>query len=131
MLFNSIHFLIFLPIVTLGYFALPFRPRRLFLLAVSFYFYCVFSIPLSLLLVWSTLLDYTAARVMQSSSRQGVRRAALTVSVLGNLGMLAIFKYLDFFSLSLGSLLGFPPWPELNLILPAGAAFESGHSHAR
>ena len=109
--------------MTLGYFALPFRPRRLFLLAVSFYFYCVFSIPLSLLLVWSTLLDYTAARVMQSSSRQGVRRAALTVSVLGNLGMLAIFKYLDFFSLSLGSLLGFPPWPELNLILPMGISF--------
>ncbi|RME39425.1 MAG: MBOAT family protein [Planctomycetota bacterium] len=123
MLFNSIHFLIFLPLVTAVYFALPLRPRRIFLLAASFYFYCVFSIPLSLLLVWSTLLDYTASRIIQASRRAAVRKAALITSIVGNLGMLAVFKYLDFFNHSLHSLLGFAPWPELNLILPMGISF--------
>ena len=40
-----------MPIVTIAYLALPQRPRRVFLLAARFYFYCVFSIPLSPLLV--------------------------------------------------------------------------------
>ena len=123
MLFNSIHFLIFLPVVTIVYFALPLRPRRVFLLAASFYFYCIFSIPFSLLLVWSTLLDFSAAKVIQSSSRPGVRKAALILSVVGNLGMLATFKYLDFFNLSLASVLGFAPWPMLDLLLPMGISF--------
>jgi alginate O-acetyltransferase complex protein AlgI len=123
MFFNSIHFLIFLPLVTVLYFLLPQRPRRLWLLAASFYFYCVFSIPLSLLLVWSTVLDYSVARIIQGSDRAGVRRAALIVSMVGNLGVLGVFKYIDFFSYSLAAVLGFRPWPELNLILPMGISF--------
>lgn len=123
MLFNSIHFLVFLPLVACVYFLLPLRSRRVFLLAASFYFYCVFSIPLSLLLVFSTVLDYTVARVIEGTRRAGVRKAALIVSMVGNLGMLCTFKYLDFFNLSLASILGFPPWPELHLILPMGISF--------
>ena len=123
MLFNSIHFLVFMPLVTLVYFSLSQQPRRMFLLAASFYFYCVFSVPLSLLLVWSTVLDYTVARIIQGSDRPSVRKAALIASLVGNLGILATFKYLDFFSYSLAAVLGFRPWPELNLILPMGISF--------
>ncbi len=123
MLFNSNHFLLFFPLVTLVYFLLPLRSRRVFLLAASFYFYGVFSISLSLLLVWSTLLDYSAARIIQESNRPGVRKAALIASVVGNMGILATFKYLDFFQHSLTAILGFHPWPELNLILPMGISF--------
>jgi D-alanyl-lipoteichoic acid acyltransferase DltB (MBOAT superfamily) len=123
MLFNSIHFLIFLPLVTVLYLAVPQQTRRVLLLVASFYFYCVFSIPLSLLLVCSTVLDYSMARIIQDSDRAGVRKAALCVSLVGNLGVLAVFKYLDFFSYSLATVLGFRPWPELNLILPMGISF--------
>ena len=115
--------LVFFPVVAVLYFNLPLRPRRVFLLAASFYFYCVFSVPLSLLLVWSIVLDYSAARVIHASRRSGVRKAALVVSLVGNLGILATFKYLDFFSYSLASVLGFSPWPELNLVLPMGISF--------
>ena len=52
-----------------------------------------------------------------------MRRAALIVSVAVNLGVLATFKYLDFFDHSLADLLGFAPWPELNLISPMGISF--------
>ena len=123
MLFNSIHFLVFMPLVACIYFALPQRPRRYFLLAASFYFYAVFSVPLSLLLVWSTTLDYTMARVIASSDSQRRRKTALIASMVGNLGTLAVFKYLDFFNASLGLVFGEAPWPMLNLILPMGISF--------
>ena len=123
MLFNSLHFLVFFPLVVVIYFALPQRPRRLFLLVASFYFYCVFSIPLSLLLVWSTVLDYTVARIIYRSDRPAVRKAALIASLAGNLGVLCTFKYLDFFNYSITAILGHEPWPVLNLVLPMGISF--------
>ncbi len=123
MFFNSIHFLIFMPLVTLVYFLLRGGSQRVFLLACSFYFYCVFSVKLSLLMVFSTVLDYTVARIIDGSSNPRVRKAALAATMTGNLGVLATFKYLDFFSGSLAELLGFRPWPALNLILPMGISF--------
>lgn len=123
MLFNSIHFLVFFPLVTVAYFMLPLRPRRVLLLAASFYFYCVFSISLSLLLVFSTVLDYTVARVIDASRRSGVRKVALAASLVGNLGVLCTFKYLDFFNNSFALLFGEHAWPVLNLVLPMGISF--------
>ena len=123
MLFNSIHFLIFLPLVAVVYFRLGPYQRKVFLLAASYYFYWVFSIPLSLLLVWSTVSNYAAALVIQSSDRPGVRKAALVGGLVGNLGILAVFKYLNFFNHSLESILGVTPWPELSLLLPMGISF--------
>jgi alginate O-acetyltransferase complex protein AlgI len=122
-LFNSTHYLIFLPIVAWVYFTLPLRPRRLFLLAASYYFYWVFSIPLSLLLVFSTVLDYSAARLIGGSNRLGVRRAALWTSIAGNLLVLGIFKYYNFFNGSLEALIGRPLFPALQLVLPMGISF--------
>jgi len=119
MLFNSIHFLVFLPIVSIVYFALPKNhQRRILLLMASYYFYWVFSVPLSLLLVYSTLLDYTTARIIDSSKSPTKRKVALWVSITGNLLMLGIFKYYHFFNATLGT-----PWPTLDIILPIGISF--------
>ncbi len=123
MLFNSVHFLIFLPVVTVIYFCLPPKPRRIFLLSASFYFYCVWSIKWSFLLVYTVIQDYTAARIIGSSSRPAVRKAVLGISMGGNLLILGLFKYFNFFNGSLGALLGSRPWPTLNLILPMGISF--------
>ncbi|NOY42650.1 MAG: MBOAT family protein [Planctomycetes bacterium] len=123
MLFNSIEFFLFLPLVTLIYFSLPLQGRRVFLLFASFVFYGFFSVPLSLLLVFSTVLDYSISRYIQNSSHAKKRKAALLASLIGNLGVLAAFKYLDFFSYSLAALLGYHPWPVLNLVLPMGISF--------
>ena len=123
MLFNSIQFLIFLPLVACVYFLLPQRPRRIFLLVASFYFYCVFSVKLSLLMVWVIVVNHAAARVIDASQRPRVRTAALILSLIGSLGTLATFKYLDFLTNSFAAVLGFQPWPALGLLLPMGISF--------
>jgi D-alanyl-lipoteichoic acid acyltransferase DltB (MBOAT superfamily) len=121
-LFNSIEYLLFLPLVTVAYFTLRGHGRRGLLLLASFGFYWYYSVPLSLLLVWSTVLDYTCARVIDGSSGWR-RKAALAVSMCGNLGTLAAFKYYGFFNQSLGWLCGAPPLPGLELALPMGISF--------
>ena len=123
MLFNSVHFLIFLPVVTTLYFLLPQKPRRFFLLAASFYFYCVWSVKWSFLMVYTILQDYVAIQIIHRSSRPGVRKAALICSLGGNLLILGIFKYFNFFTHTITGILGSEPWPLLNLILPMGISF--------
>lgn len=123
MLFNSVHFLIFLPVVTAIYFTLPLRARRVFLLAASFYFYCVWSVKWSFLMVYTVFQDYVAIRIIARSDRPAVRRAALVISLGGNLAILGLFKYYGFFNNSLAALLGSRPFPVLDLILPMGISF--------
>ena len=67
MLFNSIHFLIFLPIVIGLYCTTGFTARKWVILAASYYFYMVFSIPLVLLLIWSTFVDFLAAQWIEKA----------------------------------------------------------------
>lgn len=124
MLFNSLHFLVFFPIVTIVYFALPLGPRRIWLLLASFYFFCVFSVPYSLLLVWSCGLDYCCALVIENNRhRRGVCKAALLTSIICNLGTLAIFKYANFLHDSFLGVFGVEPWPVSHLLLPMGISF--------
>ncbi len=123
MLFNSTLFLAFLTAVVVVYYHLPLRGRRLLLLAASYSFYWVWSIPFSLLLVGSTVVDYVAARVIGRARTKAARVAGLLASIIANLGVLAVFKYADFFTNSTYSLLGVRPWAELDLILPLGISF--------
>jgi D-alanyl-lipoteichoic acid acyltransferase DltB (MBOAT superfamily) len=75
MLFNSLHFLIFFPIVTLVYFLIPHRYRWVLLLAASYYFYMVWGPIYALLIVGSTLVDYLAAIQMSKTNRGGAKKA--------------------------------------------------------
>ncbi len=123
MLFNSIHFLLFLPVVATVYLLLPLKARRIFLLAASFYFYCVWSVKWSFLMVYTIAQDYWAIRIIHRSRRPAVRKTALVLSLGGNLLILVLFKYYGFFNNSLGALWGSPPLPALDLILPMGISF--------
>jgi alginate O-acetyltransferase complex protein AlgI len=123
MLFNSLHYLIFFPLVACVYFALPFTARRYWLLAASFYFYCVFSIPLSLLMVYSTVLGYFCARIIDANDAPWKRKAALMVSLIGNLCVLFVFKYVDFFAQSINAVAGKEMVPAFEVILPMGISF--------
>ncbi|MGV6815531.1 MAG: MBOAT family O-acyltransferase [Phycisphaerales bacterium] len=123
MLFNSTIYLVFLPIVAALYYALPIWWRRMMLVIASYAFYMVWSVPFSSLLIFSTIIDYTASRVIDESESPLKQRIALLTSLTANLGVLAVFKYADFFSNSAYSLFGARPWPELNLILPLGISF--------
>ncbi len=123
MLFNSSIYLVFLPTIAFLYFAMPLYWRRYLLLFASYFFYAWWSIPFTGLLVLSTVVDYSAARVIQENKSPARNRAALMVSLGANLGVLGLFKYADFFTNSAYSIFGVRPWPELDLILPLGISF--------
>lgn len=97
MLFNSIEFLIFLPIVFLLHYLLPHKLRWILLLAASYIFYMAWEWKYISLILVSTLIDYSVARKMESESRSGPRKLLLLISMITNLGILVIFKYANFF----------------------------------
>ncbi|TGM57983.1 MBOAT family O-acyltransferase [Leptospira adleri] len=96
MLFNSVQYLVFAPVVILVYFWLPARFQRFWLLVASLYFYAIFKIPFILLLVYSIVLTYFAVKGMESTSSKFWKLTYLNVAVWGNLVLLYMFKYMDF-----------------------------------
>lgn len=96
MLFNSIQFLIFFVVVTTLYFSIPHRFRWFLLLTASCIFYAAF-IPIYLLILFGTIIiDYIAGIQIESAS--GARRKSfLVLSLVANVGVLAVFKYYNFF----------------------------------
>ncbi len=127
MLFNSLQFLIFFPIVVVLYFNMPYRWRVYFLLLASYYFYMCWRASYILLILASTLIDYFCALAMeQETGRQG-RRKFLIVSLAANLGLLFSFKYFNFFIGSAEQVLGvfniFYHFPSLKVLLPVGISF--------
>src|SRR3954462_3831345 len=103
MLFNSISFLIFFPVTTAIFFALPQRFRWVFLLVCSAAFYAAFIPKYLLILLLVILIDYVAGLVI-AASRGAMRRGFLVLSLLANIGLLAAFKYFDFLNGNLHAL---------------------------
>src|SRR5687767_9629721 len=98
MLFNSVPFLVFFPIVVAVYFLLPHRARWLWILVASYYFYMQWEPWYALLIVFSTSLDYLATNMMMKRATKQERLPWLWVSVAGNCGMLFFFKYYNWFN---------------------------------
>lgn len=122
MLFSSNLFLFFfLPAVLLGYYILPRRLRNLFLLAASLLFYAWGTRRFVLVMIGSILFNYLIALLMQRFTRTTVRKLLLILAVAGNLGVLFVYKYLDFFISNLNRL-GFQ-LPLQNIALPLGISF--------
>ena len=130
-LFNSIQFLIFFPLVCIAYFALPHRWRWLFLLAASCYFYMAFIPIYILILLVTILIDYFAALFIESS-RGGRRRAGLALSIVSTCLVLFFFKYYDFVISNLNALASLSglnaALVPLGLILPIGLSFHTFQS---
>lgn len=103
MLFNSFEFLLFLPIVVIGFYLIPHKYRWLWLLTGSYLFYSLHEPGLMVLLLISTVTDYVCGLKMANANLK-TRKLYLTLSLVVNLGMLFIFKYLSFFSSSLSDL---------------------------
>lgn len=128
MLFNSIEFLIFFPIVTVLYFLLPYRFRWILLLAASCYFYMAFVPIYMVILGFTIVVDYFAGIFIEQSEGK-TRKLYLTMSLIANIGVLAIFKYYNFLNENIGFLLkGFAlenPIPYLKILLPIGLSFHT------
>ncbi|MCB1095041.1 MAG: MBOAT family protein [Verrucomicrobiae bacterium] len=125
MLFNSIDFIVFFPIVVALFFALPHRLRWMLLLAASYYFYMCWKAEYALLILASTMVDYYAALRMQRSEKH--KRFYLGLSLVSNLGMLFGFKYFNFFNESARALFDqfnvFYDVPAFDVLLPVGISF--------
>ncbi|WP_020603499.1 MBOAT family O-acyltransferase [Spirosoma spitsbergense] len=97
MLFNSLQFLLFFIVVTLSYFSLKWRGRWILLLVASCYFYMVLKPEYIVILFLTIIIDYIAGIWIEKSTGK-TRRWLLILSLISNIGILAFFKYLGFFT---------------------------------
>lgn len=134
MFFNSLDFLLFLPIVFILYWFVFNKNKthqNTLLIVASYYFYSCWDWRFLFLLVFSTLLDFFSALMMEQSKTEKNRKFWLWLTIGINLGFLGIFKYYNFFAQSFSDLLvgfGFQSNPFLlQLILPVGISFYTFH----
>lgn len=127
MLFNSIDFLIFFPIVTLVYFVIPHRIRYIWLLVASYYFYMCWNPKYALLMATSTLITWASGLLIGASSSKKTKKLWVALSFISNLGILFFFKYFDFAVENINRVLqtaGFTLLnPKFDVILPVGISF--------
>lgn len=127
MLFNSLEFLLFFPLVVILYFTIPSRLRWFLLLGTSYFFYGYWKVEYLLLIVASTTVNYAIALGIGRSSFQAIKNRLLILGLGFNLGLLFLFKYFNFFSDSLHSISSYfnvaysPPY--VALLLPVGISF--------
>lgn len=117
MIFNSIPFLLFFPIVILLYYLMPQRVRYIWLLICSYFFYFSQSTSFVSLLILSTLTTFIAGLLLYKTDNKGVKNAIVALAVLINIGILFFVKYID------GVLELIKSPARFNLFLPIGISF--------
>jgi alginate O-acetyltransferase complex protein AlgI len=128
MLLNTLRFAAFFIIVAIAYFITPYRFRWAILLAGSYYFYIAGSRPgYILILLSSTMVSYICGIRMGKTGEGKPRRPYLILSIFVNIGLLALFKYLDFFGNSIGPALEhlnlMSGYTEMRILVPLGISF--------
>lgn len=123
MLFNSLIFTIFLPIVFILYWITPPKYRNYFLLLASYYFYYSYNPWFLLLLIGTSAVDYLLARKISSTENKKRKKLFLVLSLASNLGVLFIFKYFVFFYNSSVEILNLKSSILNQFIIPAGLSF--------
>lgn len=128
MQFDSYTYALFLPLVFAGYWILRNRLlwQNLFLLAASYIFYGWWDWRfLGLILITTTSTFLTGLKIKNDKSSRS--KAWLVLNLILNLGILATFKYLNFFKDSFADILRLfganPDWPTVNILLPVGISF--------
>jgi D-alanyl-lipoteichoic acid acyltransferase DltB (MBOAT superfamily) len=130
MLFNSIDFAIFLPIVFILYWFVTNNSLKLqnfLIVAASYLFYGWWDWRFLALILFSTLVDYTIGQQLRNEENKLKRKTLLWISILVNLGFLGFFKYYNFFLDNFISAFSFfgqeIQGNSLNIILPVGISF--------
>ena len=134
MLFNSIDYLFFLPIVFFLYWFATKKTlwlQNILLLVASYFFYACWDWRFMFLLIFSTLLDYFSGIKIENAPTKKQKSFWLWLSIGINLGFLGVFKYYNFFAESFAealSLVGFKTsFTTLKVILPIGISFYTFH----
>ncbi len=132
MVFNSLEYALFFPLVLALYWALRRRtPQNVLLLIASYVFYGAWDARFLTLMVFSTLTDFTVGLWLERARDDARRRRIFLISLAVNLGILGFFKYFNFFIDSAADLLGTvglePNVPTLRILLPIGISFYTFH----
>lgn len=129
MLFNSLEFALFFPVVTILFFMLPHKFRWLLLLLASCFFYMFFKPIYILILILTIVIDYFAGIWIAKEPDKKKKKRLLLLSIFANVGVLVVFKYYNFlvdnFNIVLNTLHATGKIPMLNIILPIGLSFHT------
>ena len=129
MLFNSLEFLLFFPIVTVLYFLLSHKFRWLLLLFASCFFYMFFKPEYILILGFTIVIDYYAGILLEREQDKKKKKKYLIMSLIANIGVLAVFKYYNFLNTNITGIAGLlklkNPFPILRMALPIGLSFHT------
>ena len=129
MLFNSLEFLLFLPIVFILYWFVfkKLKTQNLFILGASYFFYAWWDWRFLFLIILSTIVDYVLGLLLHKEQINSKRKQLLYISLLVNLGLLGLLKYYNFFIDSFIDAFSFFDTvlsvKMLHIILPVGISF--------
>lgn len=135
MLFNSIDFIIFFPIVVLVYFILPNKVKHLWLLISSYYFYMCWNAKYALLLLFSTFVTYISGLMIEkikcleidTDTKTRYKKWVVAFSFILNLAILFYFKYINFGLDTIAKIFAKVQIqvsvPTFDIILPVGISF--------
>ena len=127
MIFNSFQYMIFLPVVFLLHWLIPSRHRWILLLIASYYFYMSWNAKYVVLILFTTLVSYLAAILIEATDSARKKKIILFGTLITCLGVLGVFKYFNFFAETLSNLFqafSIPLHPvTLKLLLPVGISF--------
>ncbi|KGK81730.1 MBOAT family O-acyltransferase [Clostridium sp. HMP27] len=134
MLFNSIHFLVFFPIVVLIYFLMPFKFRKVWMLISSYYFYMSWNPKYAILIGTTTIITYFSGLLIEKANGISdgdksikLKKFWVLMSIVSNLGILFLFKYYNFFISSIKRVLSLNDViviiSSFDYLLPVGISF--------
>jgi alginate O-acetyltransferase complex protein AlgI len=134
MLFNSLSYFLFLPVVVLAYHALRGRAKMVLLCAASLFFYSMWRVDFTFLMVFTAMVDYVAAHRIAATDVGTIKRRWLITALTINIGLLVFFKYTYFLVDNVGRLAGTIGWGfdhaslPFTILLPIGISFYTFHS---
>lgn len=129
MLFNSIEFLLFCPVVFILYWFVfkPLKARNLFVIAASYVFYGWWNWRFLFLIILATLTSFLCGIMLDSTQKRSTRKWICALNIVVSLGILGTYKYYNFFASNFAALMNLvgieADWPTLNLVLPVGISF--------
>lgn len=128
MIFNSLEYILFLPLVFVLFYLFNHKLRVFVLLLASYYFYISWNPIYIVLIIVSTLIDFSAGLLLERTKTKTKRRVVLSVSIMANLGFLFFFKYFNFAIENVNEILlavkdSYQPIEVLDIILPVGISF--------
>lgn len=127
MLFNSVQFIIFFPLVIAILFIMPRKLRMYWLLVTSYYFYMCWNAKYALLIAFSTLITWLTGILLEKTEDVRKRKLYIVGCCLANLSILFVFKYLNFAIENINALMGIANVNfhvrSVDLLLPVGISF--------